>query len=195
MQGIEISLRSGAKASFAIRPGPTGTPTEGCRAPATIQLSPAEDFLGAKVLTASAASGAVTFGPLAPSVYWVEANSNECHSAASQLDLRDGNDPPTLPIVMAKPASILGRIEVKGEPRHRGAVLIPYGSGNTGGVVLVQDLGTQEQAFSLDNLSAGRYYVLIRGLDGADQSWKPRAGENRVEVTPGAQLEVQISNP
>ena len=146
-------------------------------------------------MTASAATGAVTFGPLPPSVYWVEANADECQIAASQIDLRAGNDLPTLPIAMAKPASIQGKIEVKGEPRRRGAVLIPYGPVNAGSTVLVQDLGTQERTFSIDHLSAGRYYVLTRTLDGSDQSWKPRADESRIDLTPGARLEVQISDP
>jgi len=96
---------------------------------------------------------------------------------------------------MAKPASIQGRIEVKGEPRHRGAVLIPYGLVNTGCSVLVQDLGTQERTFSIDNFSSGRYCVRTRTLDGADQSWKPRADENRIDLTPGARLEDQMSDP
>jgi hypothetical protein len=193
--GIEISLRSGAKATFAIRPEATGTSAEGCRAPATIKLSPAEAFLGAKALTASAAAGAVTFGPLPPSVYWMEANSGECRSAASQIDLRAGNNLPTLSIAMAGPASIQGKIEAQGEPRHRVVVLIPYGSVNAGSGILVQDLGNQERTFSIDSLAAGRYYVLIRARAGADQSWKPRTDEHRIDVIPGARLEVQISDP
>jgi protocatechuate 3,4-dioxygenase beta subunit len=195
IQGIEIRLRTGANASFTIRPGTAGTPAEDCRAPATIKLSPSEAFLGARALTASAATGTVTFGPLAPSVYWIEANSDECQSAASQIDLRAGNDLPTLPIAIAKRASIQGRIEVKGEPRHRVVVLIPYGPVIDGGTVLVQDLGTQERTFFIDHLSAGRYYVVTRTLDGSDQPWKPRAHESRIGLTPGARLEVQISDP
>jgi hypothetical protein len=190
VHGIEIGLRPGARVSFAIRPS-----AEGCRASATINLSPAEAFLGARSLTASAATEAGNFGPLAPSVYWLEAHSAECQSAASQVDLRAGNDLPTVSIAMAKPASIQGSIQVKGERRHRGAILIPYSPVNAGGAVLVHDLGTQERTFSFENLSAGRYYVLTRRLDGGDQSWKPRTDEKRIDLVPGARLEVQISDP
>jgi len=195
MRGVDISLRTGAKASLAFHPGFSGSKSDECTLPATIKLSPIEDFSGAKSLTASVVSGAATVGPLAPILFSIEANSGDCQSAISQIDMRSGNETSVLSIEMIKSASIEGRLEVQGDLAQRGVLLIPYGPVKPDRAVLVQDLGKQGRTFSFDKLSTGGYYVLSQTLDNTDGAWKPSAIENRIELSTGERLELKLSGP